>query len=170
MPDDKLEKNKQIVRRMLEAFNKGDTGKVKELIHPQIRDKSSKLGLDPATRRSPTVERVQKEIRLEKDAFPDQVFREEFCMAEGDTVVLRWSMTGTHKGKLLGRPATGKKVRTFGTEFVRIQDGKIIEHDDDAGHVLDILGQLDMLTPELLRGPEMKHETKEERGDVPPDR
>jgi predicted ester cyclase len=153
MPDEKLEKNKAIVRRMLDAFNKGQPEVVRELIHPQIRDKSSKLGLDPVTRREPTARRVQTEIRLEKDAFPDQQFKEEFCIAEGDMVVLRWSMTGTHRGKILGRPGTGKKVRTFGTEFVRIQDGKIIEHDDDASHVLDILAQLEILTPELLRTP-----------------
>lgn len=163
MPDEKLERNKAIVRRMLEAFNKGDTAAVRDLIHPQVRDKSSKLGLDPKLRRTAAPQRVQTEIRMEKEAFPDQEFREELCIAEGDVVVLRWSMSGTHRGKLLGRPATGKRVRTFGTEFVRIQDGKIVEHDDDASHVLDILAQLDMLTPELLRTPELKHETKAER-------
>jgi predicted ester cyclase len=159
MPDEKLEKNKQIVRRMLKAFNDGDTNVVKELLHPQINDKSRKIGLEPELRAAPAVKRVQTEIMREKEAFPDRKFKEESIVAEGDTVILRWSMTGTHRGKLLDRPPTGKKVKTFGTEIVRIQDGKIIEHDDDASHVLDILGQLDMLTPEVLS----KRELKEDR-------
>ena len=152
-----LEKNKQIVRRILKAFNGEDPKAVKELFHPDLVDHSDPIGLEPELREKDLVTRVQTEIRREKDIFPDRKFKEVSIIAEGDMVVLRWEMTGTNKGKILGRKATGKKVRTFGTEIVRIKDGKIIEHDDDSPReVFDLLHQLDMLDADLLTTPELR--------------
>ena len=148
------EDNKAIVRKMLDAFNTANTGVVRELFHPQMIDHSRALGLEPALRNEPAVRRVQTEIMREQEVFPDRQFKELILLAEGDQVVLRWEMTGTHKGAAFGRPATGRRIKTRGTEFVRIKDGKIIEHDDDPFHILDILWQLDLLTPEILRQPE----------------
>lgn len=153
---DTPEYNKAVVRRMLEAFNTGDTKVVRELLHPDIKDRSLALGLEPEIRRAPVVKRVQTEIMREKEAFPDKRFKEVLLVAEGDRVVLRWQMTGTNKGPAFGRKATGRKVRTSGTEFVRIKDGKIIEHDDDPFHVLDLLWQLGWLDREMLSEPEFK--------------
>jgi predicted ester cyclase len=151
MPDYDLEKNKAIVRRMLDAFNTGKTDVVHELFHPNLKDRSRALGLEPAIRNAPIVKRVQTEIMREKETFPDRHFKEILMVAEGDMVVLRWEMTGTHKGKFVGKPPTGKPVKTTGVEFVRIKDGKIFEHDDEPFHILDLLWQLDMLTPEVLK-------------------
>jgi predicted ester cyclase len=153
---DTLEQNKAIMRRMLEAFRTGDTRVVKELIAPQARDQSLMLGLEPEIRKEPVAQRVQTEIRREREAFPDQEWKEELLVAEGDTVVLHWSMTGTNTGPFLGREATGKKVRISGTEFVRIKNGKIVEHDDDPYHMLELLRQLDLLDAEVLRSPEFE--------------
>ncbi|HEX6903896.1 MAG TPA: ester cyclase [Thermoanaerobaculia bacterium] len=149
-----LEANKAVVRRMLDAFNTGNSDVVRELLHPDIKDRSLALGLEQELRRGPVMKRVQTEIMREKEAFPDKKFKEVLMVAEGDMVVLRWSMTGTHKGPAFGKKATGKKVITAGTEFVRIKDGKIIEHDDDPFHVLDLLWQLDLLDREILEGDE----------------
>ena len=152
-----LEKNKKIVRRILKAFNGEDPKAIKELFHPDLVDHSDPIGLEPELRKKDLVTRVQTEIRREKEIFPDRKFKEVSITAEGDIVVLRWEMTGTNKGDILGRKATGKKVRTFGTEIVRIKDGKIIEHDDDSPReVFDLLYQLDMLDQDILKQPEMR--------------
>jgi predicted ester cyclase len=151
MPDTP-EQNKAIVRRMLEAFNTGNTGIVAELLHQDVKDKSRKLGMESRVRREHPIKRVQTEVLREEDAFPDRKFTEEVLIAEGDTVVLRWSMTGTNTGSILGRRPTGKRITTRGTEIVRIKDGKIIEHDGDGDrHILDVLRQLDLLDRDLLR-------------------
>ncbi|MGA7731886.1 MAG: ester cyclase [Chloroflexia bacterium] len=151
MADDKLENNKKIVRRMLEAFNTGDTKVVEELIAPNIRDVANLHGFEEHERRMPVPQRVQTEIMLGKQAFPDKKFKVESIIAEGDTVILRWSMTGTHTGTLFGRKATGKKVKVSGTEIVRIKDGKIVEHDDDGVHTLQLLQQLGWLDAKMRR-------------------
>jgi predicted ester cyclase len=142
---------------MLEAFNTGKYEMVKELLSPDIKDHSRALGLEPELRRAPVVKRVQTEIMREKEAFSDQTFKEDLIVAEGDRVVLRWTMTGTHTGEFLGQSGTGKHVKISGTEFVRIAKGQIVEHDDDPLHMLDLLWQLDMLHPETLRMPEFAH-------------
>jgi predicted ester cyclase len=155
--DEKLDRNKAIMRRMLKAFNgEEDKRAVKELFHPQLKDRSAPIGLEPELQRADVVTRVQAEIMRHKEVFPDRKFKEVYMVAEGDMVVLRWEMTGTHEGEVLGRKGSGKKIKTAGTEFVRIQDGKIVEHDDDPGHVFHLLWQLDMFDQETLKRPEFK--------------
>lgn len=150
MPDAKLEQNKAVVRRMMEAFNTGNTAVVAELIHPEVQDKSRKLGMEAEMRRADPVRRVRTEILRQEDVFPDRKFKEEVLIAEGDTVILHWSMTGTNHGSILGRRPTGKKIETHGTEIVRIKDGKIVEHRDDGAHIFDILFQLDLLDDDVV--------------------
>jgi len=148
---DKLEKNKAIMRRMLDAFNTGDTKVVEELIAPNTEDVAMLHGFEEDERRMPVPQRVQTEVMLGKQAFPDKKFKEESIIAEGDTVLLRWSFTGTHQGTLFGRKATGKKVKVSGYDIVRIQDGKIVGHDDDGVHTLQLLQQLGWLDAKMRR-------------------
>ena len=61
-------------------------------------------------------------------AFPDSRILIESCIAEGDTVVSHWTLTGTHQGEFQGIPATGRPVRFTGIEFNKVIDGKIVEH------------------------------------------
>lgn len=57
------------------------------------------------------------------------------AIAEGDTVVLRWSLAGTHRSAFLGIPPSGKPITLRGIDVYRIQEGKITEH----WNVVDIL-------------------------------
>jgi steroid delta-isomerase-like uncharacterized protein len=61
-------------------------------------------------------------------AFPDSMIRIEDCIAEGDSVVSRWSLTGTHRAEFQGIPATGRTVQFNGIEFNRVRDGMFVEH------------------------------------------
>lgn len=154
MSEDLIEQNKAIMRRMLKAFNTADTKVIPELLHPQLKSRSLGLGLERAVRQSDTIRKVEVQMMRDKEVFPDRHFKEELLVAEGDRVVLHWSMTGTNTGPILGLPPTGRSVSWSGTEFVRIKDGKIIEHDDDHSHVWDLLWQLGLLTPEVVGRPE----------------
>ncbi len=60
--------------------------------------------------------------------FPDSRISIESCIAEGDTVVSRWTLTGTHQGQFQGIPATGRPVKFNGLEFNKVTDGNIVEH------------------------------------------
>ncbi len=61
-------------------------------------------------------------------AFPDSRISIESCIAEGDTVVSRWTLTGTHKGAFQGIPPTGRSVKFTGLELNRVVDGRFVEH------------------------------------------
>src|SRR4051812_35144641 len=97
-PEDVTEQNKAIMRRMLQAFNTGDTKIIKKLLHPQLNDRSVGMGLERAVRQSDAMRKVEIQITRDKQVFPDRKFKEELLVAEGDRVILHWSMTGTNTG------------------------------------------------------------------------
>ena len=61
-------------------------------------------------------------------AFPDSSITIESCISEGDSVVTRWTLTGTHRGIFQGIPPTGRAVRFTGLEFNRVLNGRMVEH------------------------------------------
>jgi steroid delta-isomerase-like uncharacterized protein len=60
-------------------------------------------------------------------AFPDFHIDVEDTVSEGDNVVVRWAVTGTHHGDNLGIPATGKPVAVRGITWPRFANGKLVE-------------------------------------------
>ena len=74
-------------------------------------------------------------------AFPDLQITPEDLIAEGDKVTMRYGWRGTHKGELMGIPATGKQVTTSGISVLRIAEGKIAEQWDS----FDNLGMLQQI-------------------------
>lgn len=60
-------------------------------------------------------------------AFPDLHITTDDLIAEGNKVTKVWTAHCTHKGDLMGIPATGKSVVVTGIEVFRIADGKIAE-------------------------------------------
>jgi steroid delta-isomerase-like uncharacterized protein len=74
-------------------------------------------------------------------AFPDLHANVTHAVAEGDLVVSRFEVSGTHRGSFLGLPGSGRKVRYEEIALVRMADGKIAEHWSIAD-ALAILQQL----------------------------
>ena len=60
-------------------------------------------------------------------AFPDAHVVVEDLIAEGDKVVARFTMRGTHQGEFIGISPTGKQVSWTGIEIARIEDDKLVE-------------------------------------------
>lgn len=82
--------------------------------------------------------------RAFRQAFPDARFTVEDAIAEGDQVVLRLTMRGTHQGVFNGIPATGRAVTVSGVSIERIVEGRIVEGwvTSDALGMLQQLGAL----------------------------
>jgi predicted ester cyclase len=74
-------------------------------------------------------------------AFPDLRFAVEDMVAEGDKVVLRYTIRGTHRGELMGIPLTDKQVTLTATETYRLAGGKIEEQWVN----MDALGMMQQL-------------------------
>ncbi|MFG1814567.1 ester cyclase [Kribbella sp. NPDC049174] len=75
-------------------------------------------------------------VAANKVAFPDLKWTVDQMVAEGNTVAVRYTMTGTHRGTFAGVAATDKPVRAQSMAFYRLADGKIVEQR----------AQLDMLS------------------------
>jgi predicted ester cyclase len=70
-------------------------------------------------------------------AFPDARFEVEEIAADGRTVIVVGTMSGTHKGEISGIPPTGKPVSWRQCHLLRVdEEGRFVEHDairDDLG-------------------------------------
>ena len=62
-----------------------------------------------------------------RTAIPDIHIEVVRTLSEGDTVVAHCHVTGSHKGKGLGVPPTGKSIDFWGMVIARIANGKILE-------------------------------------------
>ncbi|MFB7510208.1 ester cyclase [Streptomyces broussonetiae] len=74
-------------------------------------------------------------------AFPDLHVAVEDVIAEGDKVVVRNTVTGTHQGDYRGLPPTGRKVAYHEIFVFRCAHGRIVE----IWGVVDVLTQLRQL-------------------------
>ena len=80
-------------------------------------------------------------------AFPDVVVTEEDLIASGDKVVERSSAAATHKGPMLGTPATNKRIKWSEIHIYRLSNGKIAEHWPEIS-MMELLQQIGAL-PQL---------------------
>ena len=126
-----LEENRALVRLLLEDdVSRGDVAVQERIIHPDFVDHTNPPGMQHG------LEGHQAIVSLFRAAFPDQWWQIEDLIAEGDKVVARTTMTGTHLGDFFGIAPTGKRVTLQGVHIVRIADGRIAEHwgsNDDLG-------------------------------------
>ena len=72
-------------------------------------------------------EQCKKIVREIWAAFPDASYSIDDIVGEGDRVVVRYTMKGTHKGTFRGIAATGKKFTQAGIGIYRTGGGKLLE-------------------------------------------
>src|SRR5437764_1381191 len=76
----------------------------------------------------PGIEGIRNLFATLHNAFPDAHVTLDDVLAEGDKVVVRSTLSGTHQGTFMGIPATGRHVSITGIDIVRMRDGKMVEH------------------------------------------
>jgi len=127
-----VEENMKIVRRIYdELWNGRNLEVADELIAEDGSNYDTGLIAHPFG-----PEEIKGTIRMVTRGFPDNVHRLEEMIAEGDTVVARVTLTGTHEGEIMGIPPTGRKIALNEIHIYRLKDGKAVEHRvgrDDLG-------------------------------------
>jgi predicted ester cyclase len=131
--------NKTTFRRFHDALNTGDA----ELISKTIDE----LVEPNAVIRTPlpieaTGAQLAKEVfgRLLR-AYPDLHITVEDLIEEGDKIVSRNTVTGTHQGEYMGLPPTGRSVTYNEILIVRFAGGRVAE----TWGVVDIFSQMKQL-------------------------
>src|SRR5690242_11092260 len=108
-----LEQNKAIVRLLLEDdISRGNVAVAERIIDPDFFDHTNPPGMQHG------LEGHKSIVTLFRAAFPDQWWQIEDLIAEGDRVVARTAMTGTHLGDFFGIPATGRSVSVSGVHIL----------------------------------------------------
>jgi steroid delta-isomerase-like uncharacterized protein len=132
-------RNKAVLARFEAAMSSGDWGHISktidEIVEPDALIRTP-LPLDASGAE------LLKEVfaRLHR-AFPDLRIAIEDLIAEGDKVVARNTVTGTHQGEYMGLPPTGKSITYNEIFIVRFADSRIAE----TWGVVDVLSQMKQL-------------------------
>lgn len=139
MPETRATSNKRAVARFCDAMNTGSA----ELIAATIDD----LVAPDAVIRTPlpidaTGAAALKEVfaRLHQ-VYSDLRVIVEDVIEEGDKVVVRNTVTGTHQGEYMGLPATGNLVSYDEIFIFRFAGGRIVE----TWGVVDVFAQMKQL-------------------------
>ena len=131
-----LEANKRLCRDYFDAFKRADEAWWAEHIAPDF------VRHDPGL---PFEVRGPAGIKQLSDALnpgiPDMALPIEDVVAEGDKVLVRLRVTGTHDGDLMGLAPTGKAIDIGVMDLFEVRDGVIVEH----WALLDNLGMLKQL-------------------------
>jgi len=79
-----------------------------------------------------------------RSALPDARYEVDDLIAEGDRVVARWRLLGTHKGAFRGIAPTGRPLALKGIAIYRVDGGKLMERwvVSDLYSVLEEIGAL----------------------------
>lgn len=137
------EDNKAVVRRYVEAYNAKDLAAMDTIYAPTYIDHAQPAGQPP----QPPGPAFKKQIfALFFQSFPDARLTIEDLLADGDKVVARMTMSGTHRGPFMGIRPKGRQFSVPSINIFRIANGMIT----------DSWGVLDMMTLiQQLKGPSL---------------
>ena len=139
------EENKKKARRFMEeAFGQDKPELLDDLLDPDF------VRYDPYIEAGAVrgVQTVKENIVWFRNVFPDLTCTIEDQVAEGDKVVTRFTVRGTHQGEeFFGVPATGQRIEMRGIQIDRFEGGKLVEERAE----FDLLGALQQLgtVPEM---------------------
>ncbi len=130
------EHNKAIIRRLVEeVYNGDDLDVLEEILSPDFVNHSA------VPEHQHGIVGFKHVNRWVRAGFSDAHYEIEDMIAEGDRVVVRYTIHGTHKGELLSIPRTNRQLTLTAIEIYRLAESKIEEQWVN----LDALGMMQQL-------------------------
>src|SRR5215204_7537400 len=139
------EQNKALVRHFLQELAEENVEVIDELLSPDFVDRSLLPG------QGPTREDFRRSVAEILDAFRITSFAIEEQIAEGDTIVTKYTERSVIRGEFAGMPPTGTEESFEGIYIHRISDGKIIEEWSQANTLHTTLERLEQEMRERQR-------------------
>jgi steroid delta-isomerase-like uncharacterized protein len=144
------DRSKALLRRFYDdLWSKGKLEAIPELVAEDFVDHHPLPGSPPGR------EGLAALVVTWRTAFPDMRETCEDLISEGDKVVGRFTMRGTHTGEFMGVPPTGRRVTMSGIDIVRVA-GKISEFWYGE-HLLELMQQLGAV-PDFAAGSRARDE------------
>lgn len=116
------ERKEVVIRFNREFLEKNNTEVLKELVADSFINHTAAPGIPK------DVSGLIQFIGMLHKGFPDIKIEIHDMIAEGDLVATRKTFHATHLGEIMGHAPTGKKVTFNVMDFVRVQNGKYVEH------------------------------------------
>jgi steroid delta-isomerase-like uncharacterized protein len=135
--------NQALARRFYDEFwTRGNADAADDLIAEDLVHEQFPEGWPPGR------EGFKRLVHTWRAAFPDMRETVSQVLCDGDWVVVRFTLEGTHRGDFYGVPATNRKVSAEGVDLLRFRDGQIAEwiYYEDA---FSVFAQLGALPPDL---------------------
>ncbi len=125
-----------IAREYLEAWNRRDWARWRELLHPQY----TYIGGDGQVQKGPEAGLAIGQMFA--TAFPDGRLDIQHIHVAGDTAVTEFMGRGTHRGDLMGASPTGRSMSLPVCTIIEVRDGKIYAEREymDMLHMMQQLG------------------------------
>jgi predicted ester cyclase len=122
MTDEVTAANKALVRRFYkEVYVDWNMGLADEVVSPQFTSHDW-------PERGPTGPKAFRDYYSAlRKAVPDARYEVDDLIAEGDRVVVRWRLLGTHKGDFRGIAPSGRPITLMGIAIYRVERGKLVE-------------------------------------------
>jgi steroid delta-isomerase-like uncharacterized protein len=114
--------NKALVQGFYDDINRGDVDAFGAKLADDFVEHEAFPGVPP------TKQGVGMLFEQLRKAFSGFRMNVDAIAAEGDMVVVRGTMTGTHVGEFMGIPPSGKEVRVPFCDWTRVRGGKAVEH------------------------------------------
>lgn len=140
--------NKESTRRVVNLLNKQEIGRLDELFVRDVVTHADSFSWQLQNR-----DELKAFVMDLYDAFPDVWWDIDDLLAEDETVVVRYTIQGTHRGSLVtfDLDPTGEVFQVDGIQIYRFQEDRIVE----SWLLVDMLGlmrQLDIGPPVYSRG------------------
>ncbi|HEY4865161.1 MAG TPA: ester cyclase [Candidatus Dormibacteraeota bacterium] len=131
------EQNKEVVRRIEEAWDSNDLDTLDALFAPDFTSHATVSGLPPGLAGA----KLAHQTSLQ--SFPDRKVTIEDITGDDELVAVRCRMTGTNQGGLAwaGVPANGNRIDVEWISLYRLRDGQVVEHRA----VMDVMGLMQQL-------------------------
>jgi predicted ester cyclase len=131
-----------IYHGFIDAVNRQDLDEAAKFVDP-ARYRENCVGF---TRGFVDWEQAKESVRRVWQGLPDLRVELAQVMADGDVALAHGTVRGTATGRLYGAPATKRSFEASFFDYVRVQDGLIIERVQQA----DVLGQMRQLYGKAL--------------------
>ena len=131
--------NKAAWGRLQDAMNTRDAELISQTID-EIVEPDVKIGT-PLPVEATGAQAIKEVFARLHRAFPDLHITVEDLIEEGDKVVGRHTVTGTHQGEYMGLPPTGKSVTYNEIFIIRFVNGRVAE----TWGVVDVVSQMKQL-------------------------
>jgi predicted ester cyclase len=138
------DQRKELALRSIQIMEDGTRDDFDEVLHPEFVNHEAKD--EPPASRGRGPDTAYATALWLRDAFADLRWEIHEVVAEGDLVAVHCTMSGRHVRPFVGYdeeaqvreafPPTGKRFATTQTHWLRIADGRVIEHwanRDDLG-------------------------------------